>query len=300
MKKIIFLFGLLLSLSALATDFPDSDDLWSFLGIDSDSGIRGPSYKKISEALFELEKKYPQTAEVLNYGKSHAGKPLHIIKIGRKDLKLRHPAVYIGGSIHGNEYLNIEDRLPGWFLEQSEVPSDVKDFLDRGGVIYVAPILNPDGYDKRMRGNDNFVDLNRDFTVRSAEVEGFQEPETRSLVEFLKKDLVKDQRRLSLAMDYHCCIGALLHPWSFTGPVMKPRDFYRHSEIGRIMQANLGPEVQYGTTPVILGYSAKGTSKDFYFEEFGALGFTFEGRRNMEDKFFEDHTKMWSQILKGR
>jgi hypothetical protein len=65
------------------------------------------------------------------------------------------------------------------------------------------------------------------------------------------------------------------------------------------MKSSMGPEIKYGQTPVILGYSARGTSKDFYYERFGATGFTFEGRRNREDKYFEEHTQMWTKIIAG-
>ncbi len=63
------------------------------------------------------------------------------------------------------------------------------------------------------------------------------------------------------------------------------------------MQSRLSSEIKVGQTPVILGYSAKGTSKDYYYEKFGALGFTFEGRYGKEDSYFDEHTKMWLDIL---
>jgi hypothetical protein len=90
----------------------------------------------------------------------------------------------------------------------------------------------------------------------------------------------------------------LLYPWSFVGPKLPVIDFERHAVVGAIMQDALGEDVKYGQTPVILGYSAKGTSKDFYYEEFGARGFTYEGRKGKEDRFFQEHTVMWTEILK--
>lgn len=280
---------------ALATDFPDDRSKAS--RIKSDSGIRGPAYAKIVEELQSLETNYPSIAQLIQYGTSVGGRPLMLLKIARKKVPTTLPAIYLGGSIHGDEYLNIEDRLPRWFVERAQTSGPIASYLERGGAIYIAPILNPDGYDRRRRANNNGVDLNRDFTVRAAEVEGFKQPETTQLINFLGDDLERSGRRLEIAMDYHCCIGALLYPWSFTGPVLPAPDKVRHEAIAQIMQRNMGTAVRYGTTPVILGYSAKGTSKDFYYERFGAAGFTYEGRFGQEHRHFQEHTLMWTAIV---
>jgi hypothetical protein len=290
-----YLFLLLLSITAFASDFPD-DPLIKILAIDSDSGIKGPAYSKIVEELRSLEGSYSDYAMLVTYGKSIQGRPLTLLKIAKKSVPSV-KAIYIGGSIHGDEYLNIEDRLPRWFLEQTATSGTISSYLDQGGVIYIAPILNPDGYDLRERENRNGVDLNRDYTVVEANVQGFKEVETRSLFEYLSRDL--GPTKLKVAMDYHCCIGALLYPWSFTGPSLSSVDKQRHLLVASIMESSIGPGVRAGTTPVILGYSAKGTSKDFYFEHFGALGFTYEGRKGKENKFLEEHGTMWEGILKN-
>ncbi len=295
LQALVVVFALGLITPASATDFPD-DPLLGLM-FDSDSGIQGPAYSKIVDELNQIAATHAAVAKVHRYGTSPQGRPLTLIKIARPGATVTMPAIYIGGSIHGNEYLNIEDRLPRWFAEAAEQPGVVANYLAQGGAIYIAPILNPDGYDRRRRANSRGVDLNRDYTVLAANVTGLKETETKSLVDFLNADLALNRQRLELAMDYHCCIGALLYPWSFTGPTLSPRDRDRHLAIAQTMQKNLGTELKFGTTPLILGYSAKGTSKDFYFEHFGALGFTFEGRVGREDRYFPEHTAMWSEIL---
>ena len=236
------LLSLICTSAALATDFPDNRQKASM--IKSDSGIRGPSYTKIMEELKDIESNYPSISQYIVYGTSVGGRPLSIIKIAKKKVTSTLPAIYIGGSIHGDEYLNIEDRLPRWFVEQSKKSGPIATYLDRGGAIYVAPILNPDGYDRRRRKNN------------IAGVEGFKQPETNLLVSFLAEDLEKSQRKLEVALDYHCCIGALLYPWSFTGPVLPQVDKERHLDIAKTMQKFMGTAVKYGVTPDILGYSA--------------------------------------------
>lgn len=300
MSKMIFVFlSVFFVVSASATDFPDEDIFLSLLGINSDSGIKGPPYQKIVDEMKDLERLYPNLVKVVEYGKSVGGRPLTMVKLQSKASNGSLPAVYIGGSIHGDEYLNIEDRLPRWLAEQFEVAGPVASYLKQGGTIYLAPILNPDGYDGRNRENDLGVDLNRDFTVKEAGVLGLKQPETLALATFLDEDLKRESKKLAVALDYHCCIGAMLYPWSFAGPVLPRGDVDRHLKIAEAMKTSMGSEIKYGQTPVILGYSARGTSKDFYYEHFGAAGFTFEGRRNREDKYFEEHTQMWTKILAG-
>lgn len=295
MNKILMFFTFIFPLVSAASDFPMNQD--GRLRILSDSQIMGPPYEHIVEELRDLEKRFPERAKVIEYGTSVSGKKLTLIKIYQKDVVGDAPAVYIGGSIHGDEYLNIEDRLPRWFLEDAANEGVTSHYLKEGGVIYIAPILNPDGYDLSIRENDNGIDLNRDFTVLAAEVQGFTEPETMSLVKYLEHDLAQAKKKLEVAMDYHCCTGALLYPWSFTGPQLSSVDEKRHSAIAEAMHSTLGRRIRFGKTPEILGYSARGTSKDFYFEKFGARSFTYEGRQGKEDRYFRQHTSMWKNIL---
>src|SRR4051812_41293535 len=119
-NKILAIFISLFTLSALATDFPDENSLFFYMQIDSDSMIKGPPYSDIVNELKNLEKTYPESAKVFFYGRTLGGKSLALIKIAKVVVKpVIKEAIYIGGSIHGDEYLNLEDRLPRWFLEQS-------------------------------------------------------------------------------------------------------------------------------------------------------------------------------------
>lgn len=219
MKNLILALAILLNFSSVfASDFPDDSSLEFMKGILSDSGIRGPSYLEISDNLRQLAMKYPTMAEVIEYGVTPQNRSLLVLKISMKNLQTKTgQAIYIGGSIHGNEYLNIEDRLPAWFLENRENP-EIKKYLSNGGVIYIAPILNPDGYDRRERENDHGVDLNRDYTVVKAGVTGFHEIETKNLTNYLIKDLEKSAKKLQglliiiAALVLCCFLGHLQDP----------------------------------------------------------------------------------------
>ena len=113
---------------------------------------------------------------------------LVVMKNNSKNMLLSaRPALLMSGSTHGDEYLNIEDRLPEELLKLSLNKSTVSDFLNRGGVFIFIPILNPDGYDHRNRENSHGVDLNRDWDVPPAGFKGFHEVETNDLARKLSE-----------------------------------------------------------------------------------------------------------------
>jgi len=269
-------------------------------GLKSDSGIKGPAYEQIVAELDELARAYPTLAEKIQYGTTARGRPLAALKISRKSLSpipAGAKAILIAGAIHGNEYLNVEDRLPRWFLETGIADPGVKKFLDDGGAILLAPILNPDGYANRDRENHNGKDLNRDFTVRRRNYFSFKETETKALSEFVAEEIQESGRKLAVTMDYHCCIGAVLRPWSFKDSPPPASDMARFDTVGRILIETFGHRYKYGTTPDILGYQALGTSKDYYYETYGAVALTFEGKYKEENQRFKEHTVMWQKIF---
>jgi hypothetical protein len=269
---------------------------------ESDSGVTSPPYEKILAMIQDLAHRFPNTATAVQYGKTPKGVPLALIKVERKlppeSTPPLRPAIVISGSTHGDEYLNIEDRLPQYFLENQDRAPGFSGFINRGGIVYFVPILNPDGLRARTRGNSKGTDLNRDFTVKAANYTGFKEVETRSLAQYLDQDLKTSGARLRVTMDYHCCIGALLYPWSFDrAPVVPAGDRKAAQAIGSTVSRLFGAGFKVGTTPDTLGYSAVGTTKDFYYEAYGATAFTFEGEYRIEPQNFSKHIEMWEAIF---
>ncbi len=296
---VVGLTGMVSATAATASEFPNDD--WDPRSILSDSGIEGPPYEQIVGELASLEAAHPSLAKRIVYGLTHEGRPLNLIRIGKPTFNPTaqgRRAVLIAGSIHGDEYLNIEDRLPRWFLEKGigRVPS-IDQFFDAGGVLYIAPILNPDGYAKDQRWNAAFTDLNRDFTIVRENYKGFQQPETRGLSEYLEKDLRETGLRLAMTLDYHCCQGSLLYPWSFDAENIPQVALDQHILGGKIMHSTVNSTYRVGRAPELLGYEAVGTSKDHYYEKYGSVSYTFEGARRVENKNFEKHTAMWIRFF---
>lgn len=269
----------------------------------SDSGIDGPPYQQIYNATGALATSHPDWARVSDYGTSPGGRGLRVIRIqnpnaeGAPSESAAKRAVLISGSTHGNEYLNIEDRLAPWFLDNRARSPGLARFLATGGILYVVPILNPDGYDHDRRENDKGVDLNRDFDLVPADEPGFTQPETRLLAEWVERDLRASNAELKLTVDYHCCDGSLLYPWSYVMSALPPADAAAHAEIGRLMQTDINDAYATGSTGQVLGYNPRGTSKDYYYARYGALAFTFEGSYGDEDTNFPKHTQWWDHVL---
>jgi succinylglutamate desuccinylase len=265
----------------------------------SDSGIDGPMYSQIAEEMTTLGAEYQDMATVITYGESVGDKPLNVIKIALPSpvSAEKRLGVVISGATHGNEYLNIADRLPQAFLSRWDSIPGLMRFLNEGGVLYVVPILNPDGYDRNRRYNNRNVDLNRDFDLIPAEEENFEEPETRQLADFLASEVDSQNVELRVTVDYHCCDGSLLYPWSYSRTSLPEDSLEGHRLIGDLMRDTIDSGYDYGSTGQVLGYYPRGTSKDYYFARYGALAFTFEGAYGRENRNFERHLDWWDLIL---
>ena len=276
--------------------------VWGILGfgnaVANNSQIPRPPYETIEHDLINLSEQYPQDVERIVYGTSNNGRNLTMLRIGR----LTYPsmgarqAVYISGSTHGNEYLNIEDRLPRYFMENSgELPS-FRTFIQNGGIVYIVPILNPDGFTRGHRRNANRIDLNRDFPLQHKNHEGFAEVETRTLIEHLNADLQRSNARLVFTLDYHCCAKALVRPWSFSGESLPQEAIAAHQQVGALMK-NIFKGYGFGDTVEMMHEARVGTSKDYFYETYGSLSFTFEGQVRVENQNLPEHVALWEQIF---
>ena len=277
-----------------------------------DSLIDGKPYRQIEAELATLARQYSDLGTQVTYGQSVLGRNLKVFRISqdfakpdfpkegrftKKEDTLPKKAVYLSGVTHGDEYFQIPELLLRHFLKNWRSLREFRTFLKEGGTLYVVPVLNPDRYDDRKRKNAHLVDLNRDFPIQLLKHAGFQEPETRQLGEYLKGDLEAHHARLVFTLDYHCCGSALLYPWSFPGERIPVEDLRSHIEIGGKMRRIFGQNYQFGDTAEISARSHIGTSKDYFYETYQSLSFTFEGRRGVENGNFSKHALFWEQIF---
>lgn len=260
----------------------------------SDSGIFYPPYQKIVDELVLLEQSYPNFSELINIGKTEDGVDTFGIFI-RNGSKTTKKIILITGATHGNEFLNIANRLPEAFLNE-----DIKEFYDfykRGGAFFIIPIVNPYGYSNRVRYNANNVDLNRDFTNVITGFERFTQKESQNYADAVEELIDNTNANLKIAMDYHCCYrGALLFPWSYTRNPIPSNDRLELNQMGELLKDQL-PNTQYGAVEEILWYGPDGTTMDYLYGKFGTLSMAYEGRHLEEEKYLEKHINWWKDIV---
>lgn len=113
-------------------------------------------------------------------GQSIQGRPIDIQVLGNGP-----EHVLIGATIHGNEWAGtpiLEKLLP--YLQARP------DLLE-GKTVTLIPVMNPDGYHFKTRGNANGVDLNRNFPATNRQntkrygMSAFSEPESRAWADYI-------------------------------------------------------------------------------------------------------------------
>ena len=264
-----------------------------------DSEIFGPAFDETYRDLENLSAS-SDLVQLIVYGKTAQGRDLFAMKIQDQSRisKTSIPQVaLITGATHGDEYLNIADRLPRWFADNRNLSSGLKSYLDGGNIIYVIPIFNPDGYENRTRRNTKNVDLNRDFEHKPTKTKGFTQPETKLYADFVDSELLIQNASLSISLDYHCCVGSWLYPWAYKKEDMNGGEKKRHTDMLELVKPAFGPKYYYGTYWSVLSYLAWGTSTDYFYEKYGALSYIFEGARRVEDENFDAHAEMWDIFL---
>ena len=115
-------------------------------------------------------------------GRSIHGRPIEAVTFGNGPER-----VLIGATIHGNEWAGtpVVERLMEYLPSHSEILA--------GRTVAIIPIINPDGFAFKTRGNANGVDINRNFPAENREnsqrygMSELSEPESRALYDYIEK-----------------------------------------------------------------------------------------------------------------
>ena len=148
----------------------------------------------------------------------------------------------------------------------------------------------------RRRTNNNGVDLNRDFPNRLIRLQGLSQPETNYYVRWVNEFLNRSQAKLDIVVDYHCCDGSLLYPYGYTSKRINKADLNKHIFVAQLINKYF-PDYRHGITGEVLGYFPRGTTKDYWYMDYGALAFTFEGAYRREHKKLLQHLSWWNDIF---
>lgn len=124
-----------------------------------------PTHAEITAKLQAAAAKYPNIMQLTSIGKSVKGKDLWVMKISDnvKSDEVEPEFKYIS-SMHGDEITGREmtvsliEEIGAKYGQDSEITT-----LVNNTEIYIMPSMNPDGSERKQRGNANGVDLNRNF-----------------------------------------------------------------------------------------------------------------------------------------
>ena len=184
--------------------------------ITKDAALNYPSAESINEIVVQLSRQYPNITKLTSIGKSRSGIDLYVLKISDNPNQdeLQPEFKYIA-NMHGDEILGRElmVRLARDILSEYATNPEIKELVDNTE-IYIMPSMNPDGANRRQRGNASYVDLNRnfpDFTTRdNRNVPGNRQPETVAVMNFQK------DRNFALSANFHGGAVVVNYPWDTT------------------------------------------------------------------------------------
>lgn len=142
-----------------------------------DAGVgKYPPLAEVYRQINELAAARPDLAAVEEIGKSVEGRPILMLRVGRKD-GVERPAALYTANLHAGECISSQVALG---VAKKLVLRDGKDpevtrLLDQTD-IFIVPVLNPDGYHRVIstggsggeiggRKNANGVDLNRNYPL---------------------------------------------------------------------------------------------------------------------------------------
>jgi protein MpaA len=220
-------------------------------------------------------------------GTSTLGMPIQAFKFGDG-----RPEIVVVAGMHGDEIEAIHlahSTMRELFGEASQP------ILHKTGSVIIIPILNPDGFSLARRWTSNGVDLNRNFPSKDwtpvASCERYppgphagSEPETQSLVEFLRKT------RPKIVLDIH----------SYRESVLMPTWSGDHSRVEKLA-SNFAAEVEIEIQRDSLGYPVQG-GLHTWCQEHGITHFTFEVLRdlsqgNIDSRYLKPTVKFITESL---
>uniref|UniRef100_A0A4W3IAT4 Carboxypeptidase B n=1 Tax=Callorhinchus milii TaxID=7868 RepID=A0A4W3IAT4_CALMI len=245
-----------------------------------------------------------QNSDMMSYstiGSSYEGRPLHVIKIGKKTGSVK-PAIFMDCGIHAREW--ISPAFCQWFVNEavSTYGSDptMTDLLNTMDFL-VVPVINVDGYsytwtnDRMWRKtrsrnpgtNCRGTDPNRNWNAGWCEIGASKNPcsetycgpvvESEKVVKAVA-DYIRSQRSVIKAyLTMHSYSQMCLFPYSYTYNLAA-----NHEELVSLTAINklgsmYGTQYVYGPGAVTI-YPAAGGSDDWAYDEGIKYAFTFELR----------------------
>jgi carboxypeptidase T len=266
-----------------------------------------PTPAGLEREIRELAAAHPDRVSLLEYGKSVEGRPLLCLHIGRPG-RVGMPAAWIGGCIHGNEWIGsrLALAMARMLIADDGRDPDITAALDRLD-FFVAPCLNPDAYERTfehpelaggiagsgmtlsaeqgdagwsvIRKNARGVDLNRNFPLPGkplVPIDWAGSPDPKSVHYRGPRPLSEPETAAldSFFRDHPEIVAAL--SWHSTAAVMYPAHcpshacMVRYGKMCRAFQQNQ-PHRRYPRMQSRVFDSYTGEMEDWLYAEYGVL-----------------------------
>lgn len=182
--------------------------------IGNEKGLDYPQFTEIENELKSLANHYENLTNLYSIGKSVEGRDLWVMKIAtdaKKTTDNRKAFKYIA-NMHGDEIVGRElmIRFIRDMLENYGQDQRISDLLENTQ-IHILVSMNPDGAQRRRRGNARNIDLNRsfpDFTTRdNSNTTTGRPPETVAVMNWQK------QHNFLLSANFHGGAEVVNYPW---------------------------------------------------------------------------------------
>lgn len=266
----------------------------------------GVIWRKVSGSIFELsisnaktwvsaQENIPSKAVYEWIEKINPNVQIQKTEVGRTVLN-KAINVYVAGNPESKKSIVVLGRqhppeITGHYAYASFVAyllgntEDAKRFRDRFR-IYLAPIVNPDGVDLgHWRTNANGVDLNRDWSE-------FNQPETITLRDYFKKEIVQQGRELYFAIDFHSTGSDIYYTVDPTLPSRFPG--FIPNWIARVKDAIPGYEPL--VKPLYLG-GPTFTAYSYLYKNYHAEALVYEIGDHTESEFIKRKAQVSAQKL---
>ncbi|MBA2404430.1 MAG: DUF2817 domain-containing protein [Bdellovibrionales bacterium] len=200
-----------------------------------------PTHAQITAKLQAAAAKNPSIMKLFSIGKSVKGKDLWVMKISDNvNVDEVEPEFKYISSMHGDEITGREmtvsliEEMVAKYGSDAEITE-----LINNTEIYIMPSMNPDGSERKQRGNANGVDLNRNFPdLNNPNSAAGREIENQHVMKF------QTERKFSLSANFHGGTIVANYPWD--------SKYDRHPLDGLVKEfslayADLNPEMRSST-----------------------------------------------------
>ncbi|MEN9834943.1 MAG: hypothetical protein RL011_1136 [Pseudomonadota bacterium] len=223
---------------------------------------------EIRSYLVHVAAENPQLVRFQNLGYSDAGRPIDLVTLTSGDPETL-PAIYINGTHHGDEKSSTEATLGIVdYLVKHKQEVLVRELLG-SYVLYIQPMVNPDGHAVNTRFDANGVDPNRDYAIPGrTDDDAFRTPIIR-----LVRDLMR-RVKFRAALALHSGMEGVLWAWGHSSE--RPPDVDQFFTIARLMARAMGIE-HYRQS--FADYPSQGEFIDYAYMNHGTLALTLEVSR---------------------